>query len=206
MTVNEAIEKAGKLIVPDFNLDEPKLLKSYAAVFDTLKMTLGDNKRAKGVLLIGSKGVGKSVCMRVMGVLFRNTPRYFQYARTRDIMKELEWRKADEIMYDLGFELKKDLYLDDIGLAQAVKNDYGNKFNLISELLIDRYELFIREGYKTHMSSNRLFSVDRNEYPNDPPTLEDLYGDVVCDRLREMNNIILWQGQSLRTSTGLVIQ
>lgn len=202
MTIEEAIMKFGKLHLPDFNFDEPGMQKIYYTVLGHMNLALNEKaKNAKGIFLIGNMGVGKSVCMRVMGSLYKDTHRYFQFAKTRDIAKELEWRNPSDILYDFGYELKRDLYLDDIGLAQSVRNDYGNKVNIIAELLMERYDLFVREGFKTHMSSNRMLNVDRSKYPDYPPTVLDLYGDVVLDRIKEMNTIIVWKGTSLRTLT-----
>lgn len=202
MTIDEAIMKYGKLHLPDFNFDDQRMQKIYYTVLEYMKLTLAaERNQAKGVFLIGNMGVGKSVCMRVMGSLFKDTHRYFQFAKTRDIAKELEWRNPSDILYDFGYELKRDLYLDDIGLAQSVRNDYGNKVNIIAELLMERYDLFVREGFKTHLSSNRMLNVDRRKHPDYPPTVLDLYGDVVLDRIKEMNTVIVWKGESLRTLT-----
>ncbi len=199
MTPIQAAEIIGQKLMPGFTLSDPAMLEAYGKVFESFVEGIGENKkRSKGCGLIGSKGVGKSACMRVMNAMFRDTERLFKYCRAADIIKLLDVYKPSEIKDEFGFGQKSDLYIDDIGLGQAVKNDYGNKINIISEILIERYELFIESGFKTHWSTNKFFNVNREKSPDAPPTIYDMYGDVVCDRLNEMNKIIVWQGQSLR--------
>ncbi len=199
LSANEAIQIIGQRLIPDFLLEEPVMVSFYEKVFNVIVEGLDiDNKRARSVLIIGDKGVGKSACMRVMGTLFKDTDRKFRYVKSYDLISMLDIMKPALIKDQYGAACKCDLYIDDIGLGQAVKNEYGNHINLISELIMERYDLFLSEGYKTHFSSNRLFNVDRSKYPNVSKTIMEMYGDVVCDRLIEMTEIIRWQGQSLR--------
>lgn len=89
-----------------------------------------------------------------------------------------------------------DLYIDDIGVSRIKSSKYGNNVNVISEILMDRYELFINEGWKTHISSNIPLSIKNND--KNQPTLEDIYGIRVCDRIKEMCEVIYITSKSLR--------
>ena len=195
----DAINIIGQKLLPNFKLEDPKMLECYEKVFNVFSKSLEIGTRGtKSVFLIGSKGVGKSACMRVMNALFRDTERTFRYIKGSELVKMLDLMKPAEIKERYGFECKSDLYIDDIGLAQVVKKEYGNEINIISEILIERYDLFISEGFKTHLSSNRFFNIDRVKVPDAPRTIYEMYGDVVCDRIKEMATIITWQGESLR--------
>ena len=80
-----------------------------------------------------------------------------------------------------------DLYIDDIGVAVDVKR-YGNTVNIITEILMERYNLFINSGFKTHLSSNLLTSV-LNE--SNSVTLKSVYGARILDRIIEMTSVVI---------------
>ena len=67
---------------------------------------------------------------------------------------------------------------DDLGTESDAKR-YGNDCNVMAEVLLDRYDQFIRRGMITHLTTNL-----------NAEALEDLYGDRVRSRLREMCNLI----------------
>ena len=67
---------------------------------------------------------------------------------------------------------------DDIGTESDAKH-YGNDCNVMAEILLDRYDQFIRHGMITHLTTNL-----------NAETLEDIYGNRVRSRLREMCNLI----------------
>ena len=61
---------------------------------------------------------------------------------------------------------------------------------------MERYELFITSGFKTHLSSNLVTAIKNNT--ENLPTLEKVYGNRVLDRVKEMCDLITWKGESLR--------
>ena len=67
---------------------------------------------------------------------------------------------------------------DDLGVEQNAKS-YGNGCNVMAEILLDRYDQFLRHGMITHLTTN----LNAEE-------IERLYGDRVRSRLREMFNLI----------------
>jgi hypothetical protein len=62
---------------------------------------------------------------------------------------------------------------------------YGNECNTIAEILLNRYELMIHQGYVTHATTN-LSASD----------LESIYGNRLRSRMREMFNLISFPNDS----------
>ncbi len=67
---------------------------------------------------------------------------------------------------------------DDLGTESDAKH-YGNDCNVMAEVLLDRYDQFIQRGMITHLTTNL-----------NAETLEDIYGNRIRSRLREMCNLI----------------
>jgi DNA replication protein DnaC len=172
-----------------FSLDG-KISASYKKVYEHFA-----KKSRKGVFLIGSVGIGKSAMMKIMQRLFKDTDRRFKWVNSYDLKDMAEQVTTGEIKSLYGYDLKCDLYVDDIGFSSDVRR-YGNTVNIISEILMERYDLFINSGYRTHLSSNMLVSIKNNE--KNIPTIETIYGARVVDRLREMCELVTWNGESLR--------
>jgi len=198
MTGREKILQVGqKLYGEEFNLEEEVRRNSYRIVFEILRNGLDSEKESLGAMIIGPIGVGKTALMRVMQKLFMETSRAFKTLDCREIPVLMEYFKVHEIMEMYGQNLKMDLYMDDIGIGEAVYNKFGNTTNMISEIIMSRYNLFIAEGYKTHISSNKPTFLDPEKYP-DIITLTKIYGDRTVDRLREMCTLVTFEGKSLR--------
>jgi hypothetical protein len=64
---------------------------------------------------------------------------------------------------------------------------FGNTTNVMAEILTDRYRLFIDKGIKTYTISNL-----------DMSSLNEVYGERLHDRIGEMSNIIMVDGDSFR--------
>ncbi len=141
----------------------------------------------------GIVGIGKSAMMRIFHRMFKDTERKFKWVSGLELKDMAEQMTTGEIKNIYGYGLKCDLYIDDIGFTVDVKR-YGNTVNIISEIIMDRYDLFISSGFKTHLSSNIVTSTqDANT-----PSIEKIYGNRVLDRVVEINELIVWNGKSLR--------
>lgn len=135
----------------------------------------------KGILLSGPIGCGKTTLMKLMKW---GAPQDFQFIfkTCRDI--------SFEFIQD-GYEVihrytKGNLYahnynnfcFDDLGVENNLKY-YGNECNVMAEIILSRYELFISRNLITHLTTNLSASeIDKN------------YGNRVRSRLREMCNLI----------------
>lgn len=194
-TGREQVLKLGQdMFGLDFNLNNPSILASYKSAYEYfVKRDL--NKCKKGLLIIGGLGVGKSAMMRVMQRVFKDTNSRFRWVNAYDLKDLSEVYTTSQIKEMYGYDLKMDMYIDDIGISVDVKR-YGNTVNIITEILMERYDLFISAGFKTHLSSNLLTSITNDVH--NTPTLKSVYGSRILDRIKEMTEIITFKGESHR--------
>ncbi len=71
-----------------------------------------------------------------------------------------------------------DYCFDDLGAEQQIKH-FGNDCNVMAEVLISRYEQFVKNNSITHLTSN-LSATE----------IEMLYGNWLRSRMRQMFNLI----------------
>lgn len=198
---SEAIIDVGRKLFPGFNLDDDERRRHYQEMFYLL--TGNDEvekfglKKGKAALLLGNIGIGKTIMMRVMQVIFKDSERKFKWVNSLQFKDMLEdGMTVSEIKQLYGKNLKQDLYIDDLGLGQVDYKSYGNVTNIISEILFERDELFVMEKFLTHLSSNIPTTVPLEAI--DKKSLEKLFGDRMLDRIKQMCNLIEWKGKSLR--------
>ena len=67
---------------------------------------------------------------------------------------------------------------DDMGI-EPIGRHYGRDCNVIGEILISRYELFLQTNLKTHGTTN-LSAME----------IEDMYGSRVRSRMKKLFNLI----------------
>ena len=136
---------------------------------------------SKGILLSGPVGCGKTTLMTLM--------RHVAQPNYKFIMKTCR---------DISFEFIKDGYqtihkysngnnsyseyrnycFDDLGVETNLKY-YGNECNVMAEIILSRYDIFISKQVITHITSNLSDSE-----------IETTYGNRVRSRLRNMLNLI----------------
>jgi DNA replication protein DnaC len=194
-TGREAIIFLGKEIYGDkFNLDDKDLIENYKTAYEYF-LKEKQKRSKKGLLLIGGLGVGKSAMMKIMQRLFKDTEARFKWVNAYELKDLSEVYTTSQIKEMYGYDLKMDLYIDDIGISLDVKR-YGNTVNIITEILMERYDLYINAGYKTHLSSNLVTNITNNI--KKIPTLRMVYGARAFDRMIEMTNVIIFKGESQR--------
>ena len=193
---NRFVYKA-KATVPRFTVDTTNqpVLEAVLAYFirDSVQCQQAGLDLQKGLLLLGPVGCGKTTTMQ----LFADS--CFRLVATRDVARSflregypvLEKYGANSFTkkstgYGVQFQYDRPITycFDDLGVEQNAKL-YGNDCNVMAEILLDRYDQFVRYKMMTHTTTN----LNADE-------LEALYGDRVRSRLREMFNLISFPAEA----------
>lgn len=135
----------------------------------------------KGILLTGPVGCGKTSLMTLI--------KLFMPPKQGHIMKP-----AREVAFEFnthGHQIIQKhtnpntiFCYDDLGVEQIMKH-YGNDCNVMAEILLSRYDLFINLKTKTHATTN----LNATE-------LEKIYGNRVRSRMRELFNLIAFDSKA----------
>lgn len=197
-SVSEIIKSIGVEMNPNFSIESESLKPVYKKSYEVIFSGISKNNQSKGLLIIGSIGCGKTFMMRLYQKVFLGSLRGFKIVNSGILIDMLDEVSISEIKERYGYGCKMDLYIDDIGVKYSVSSKYGNKVNVISEILLERYELFVNEGWKTHLSTNLLPKNDDSNLDESNPTIQSVYGIRVYDRIKEMCALIVFNGKSLR--------
>lgn len=148
----------------------------------------------KGLYLAGNFGVGKTWLMK----LFQRNQRQVYTLQNAKAIADLFESDGEEAMKQFSespilpsndaenfFHTRMGLCIDDLGTEQ-IKNHYGNKKNVVGDLIELRYA-------KGHVG--QLFHVTTNLTGDQ---LNAFYGGRVASRLRECMNVIDFVGSDLR--------
>ena len=143
---------------------------------------------SKGILLSGPVGCGKTTLMTLMRHAAQ--PNYKFIMKTcRDISFEFIREGYQTIQkYSNGNNSHseyRNYCFDDLGVETNLKY-YGNECNVMAEIILSRYDIFISKQVITHITSN-LSATE----------IESAYGNRVRSRLREMLNLIAFDDNSL---------
>jgi len=142
----------------------------------------------KGILLSGPVGCGKTTLIGLMR--FVTTDKYkFIMKSCRDISFEFIEDGFSVIhKYTRGAlyqYIPKNYCFDDLGVESSLKY-YGNECNVMAEILLTRYDLFIAQNLITHVTTNLSASE-----------IEQAYGNRVRSRMREQFNLIAFTDESI---------
>jgi len=157
--------------------------------------TIGDEKIAtqfnmnleKGILLSGPIGCGKTSLMTLIKYIAEKENKYYVKS-CRDISFEFIQDGYEVIhRYSKG-KLYQPKYnticFDDLGTESNLKY-FGNECNVMAEIILSRYDLFISKNLKTHITTNLSASE-----------IEKQYGNRVRSRMRELFNLIAYDNNS----------
>lgn len=150
----------------------------------------------KGIMLVGKPGVGKTHLMNT----FIKNPKASYIVPTCKIIAEKyanKWSSEDKSTIEYYSELKMADFghqwdqkflgtcFGDLG-AEGDATSFGNKRNVIEEIIFNRYEANIPNFY-THFTTN----LNGEE-------IEKRYGSRLRDRIKEMCNVFVLNGESFR--------
>lgn len=195
----QVIMEYGRKIISEFSLEDPKLFSAYRQTYEiitkNLKSDLLKMQDQKGLLMIGARGSGKTICMKIFHRMLKDTARRFKWVKSTTI-KDMVIDKVPitEIKEMFGAGLHADLYIDDLGIGEVDQNQFGNMINIMSELIHDRDELYVNERILTHFSTNLLLESETTD-----STITRFYGQRSSDRIKQMTKTIAFHSKSLRT-------
>jgi energy-coupling factor transporter ATP-binding protein EcfA2 len=129
----------------------------------------------KGILLLGPVGCGKTSLMTLIRPFFE--PEYqYRIKAAREVSFEFI-NDGFAVLNKYG-KAKVSYCFDDLGVEKSLKH-FGNDCNTLAEILLSNYDYFFETKNVTHATTN----LNAEE-------LENLYGNRVRSRLREMFNLI----------------
>jgi DNA replication protein DnaC len=161
----------------------------YEIIYKLLVYFLNDTSEAvkhnisfrKGILLSGPVGCGKTSLMNIIKHIKRQEERFIMKS-CRDISFEFIQDGYSVIQkyskQSFKIDIPKTYCFDDLGTEENLKY-YGNDCNVMAEILLSRYDLFVSKHMLTHLTTN----LNSSE-------IEEIYGIRVRSRLREQFNLI----------------
>jgi energy-coupling factor transporter ATP-binding protein EcfA2 len=172
------------------DIDRPVVMKLIAYFLRDPGVAAKENiDLHKGLLLTGPVGCGKTALMRILSNFSLPDHRPFLKS-SLDISLEFTDLGTDVILkyskraFNPYRRMPQIYCFDDLGFEPLV-NYWGNKINLIAQILFTRYNLMHSHGMITH-AITQLNAAE----------LEVIYGDVLRSRMREMFNLIAFQPAS----------
>ena len=142
---------------------------------------------SKGILLAGPIGSGKTTMMTLMKNLAAQDRKFF-VKPCRDV--SFEFIKEGYLTIDKYSTAKltdsktRNICFDDLGTENNLKY-FGNECNVMAEVLLSRYDLFIQKKTLTHITTN----LSANE-------IEAAYGNRLRSRMRSMLNLITYPAET----------
>lgn len=189
------LEKKGlEVYGPHFRIVD----SDYLLIHRLIAYFIEDNKSAlqlglnlsKGILLVGPVGCGKTSLMNLMRYLARPEGKFI-LKPCRDIGYEfindgyeVIQKYGQDTRIRQGQRVTARYCFDDLGIENNLKY-YGNSCNVMAEVMLSRYDIFINKKITTHITTNLSASE-----------IEQHYGVRVRSRLREMMNLIAFENNA----------
>lgn len=135
----------------------------------------------KGILLSGPVGCGKTSLMKLLPHIVPHQIKYI-VVPARNITFNFN-KSGFKIIEDYG---NNGFYcFDDLGVETTGRH-FGQDCNVMGEILLSRYDLFLKKNTKTHATTN----LNAQE-------LEERYGNRVRSRMRQLFNLIAFDKESV---------
>jgi len=189
----------------DFEIDaanRPVILK-LALYFlnDPRFCEMGENYSLdKGIILTSDKlGSGKTTLMKLFcrdklwqdDINFRSYP-YKNLLACRQLVNDFREKGAGSLSRVNRMKPESNIantfVFDEVGREEIPANHFGNKLNVMQDVMANRYDLYCEHGIKTHITTNIVSADDYKK----------LYGTFIASRMEEMFNEIECDGPNRR--------
>jgi energy-coupling factor transporter ATP-binding protein EcfA2 len=166
----------------------------HAILYKLLTYAVGDQENMakhhlhprKGILLSGPVGCGKTTVLTLINYFFPEDKRYTVVpARevalrfVKDGYPVIHTYSMESFNHNRSPFSPRIYCFDDLGSEPSSIQYFGNECNVMAEILLSRYDRFVKRQMLTHLTTN-LSATD----------LELRYGQRVRSRMREMFNLI----------------
>lgn len=159
----------------------------------------------KGLCILGSYGTGKTTLVKSLSDYLHTQRDTFSNDNPHHHIRTFSAREVVRLFQKYGYACMelisykkqgdgnvppqgpKTICLDDVGQSEEYAVYFGTKSNVLRELIADRYDIFIKHGIKTHMTSNLTAEM-----------FKDRYGEYISSRMNEMFNIVILNGNDHR--------
>ena len=212
-TTEDFILIEGKQLLSSFMFTDPLMREIYEKVFCCITeeraqhpFSITSSRTAaklgidteKGILLVGTAGVGMSVLFRTIQQVLDGTDMQFKTVSQQTICSRVNRDIAAkyEILYEYGKNLHKDLLVDDIDPDR----EHEELKQTMQYIYDERQKLHLFKGYKTYLTMT--FSTNGKDDPTSQAHnfLLRAYGRYIYDLLTKMCNILVWEGTNLRST------
>jgi len=184
------MSKAGQywMAITEQYIDKPKKEPNIKDAWNnTILWALGNPKckidLLKGIGLVGRTGSGKTITMHILNDFIKIDE--IKYKRGKD-MVNLKFKMESALVIASEYAQQGDviiqkysnfanLCIDDLGAENSEKSYFGNKVNVIQEIIENRYN----NGLMIHFTSNLNMDL-----------IQKTYGDRVYSRLYDACNVL----------------
>lgn len=135
----------------------------------------------KGILLSGPVGCGKTSLMKLLRHIVPHQKPY-ELIPARNItfaFNNIGYKTIEEYGNSSFY------CFDDLGV-EATGRHFGKDCNVMGEILLSRYDLFLKRNIKTHATTN----LNAQE-------LEEKYGNRVRSRMRQLFNLVAFDKETM---------
>lgn len=168
-----------------------RMISQYIAIDPDFEKENPGFDLMKGLFIYGRLGTGKTMLFNALDLIFQKMQFHFhQFERTSTKTVIFEVMKNKNLSIGIEKYLSRQWMFDDLGHEKNMIGIFGDKVNVMEEIMTHRYNLFVESGKKTHVTSNLQIE--------NPDEITVMYGDRVRDRFNQMFNFIYMGGDSLR--------
>ena len=169
-----------------YDEENKKVLNYLSHSFARADDFTGDHK--KSILLCGGVGTGKSLFMEVFERFCFDSSNAFITHDMKAISRDVQ-EHGTQILHSYNQGI---VNYDDVGFEDKAAH-FGNKVCVFTELINIQYNKFLKSGKVCHITTNLGFS---NDYGFG--LFSDRYDKRIVDRVRQMFNIVEFNGTSKR--------